>query len=152
MAYSAGSDGAAGSTVPHACLTPSSARDVADPRDHIAVGSASLSPDEVHALIAAFEARHVGSRFWAGDMLHTARGMSEDGVEAARDKLAAVSAHVHRQWPAVQCVVLLLRAGALNAQELAGRVHVGAASVEDREQALAALSFAKRELCTLLDY
>ena len=147
VAHSARSDGAAGSSAPEACPTPSSCRDGADPRDHIEVASEPLQPHELRALISAREAKHVGSRFWMGSTLHAARGMRDEQAEAARVRLAAVSAHAHAQWPSLQCLVLLLRAGALNAQELAGCVHVGAATQAD---AAAALSYAERELRVLL--
>ena len=64
-------------------------------------------------------------------MLLSERGISEDAAAMARTCLEALSADVHRRWPSVQCVMLLLRAGELNGQELAGSIHVGAMNTNE---------------------
>jgi len=141
------SDGAAGSTVPEACLTPSS-RSGADPRDVIIVESTPLL--HVAELMLEVEMKHSGisGGLKSGSaMLRTASGLVDDDVEAARARLDGISAHVHKQWPGVRCMLLMLRTGALNMSELAGCVFVGAAEESEKS---AALQYAESALCELL--
>ena len=147
LAHSARSDGAAGSTAPHACLTPESVRNSCDPRDCIRVVCEPLLSEEVTAIIAAHEQKVLRSLFYGGEMLSSPRGVLYGSMEAVRLRLGAVSAQVHQRWPSVQCLVLVLRIGALNEQELAGCVHVGGLAKEEHS---AALRFAKAELQALL--
>ena len=147
LAHSARSDGAAGSAAPRACLTPESVRYGTDPRDCIQVACEPLVGDEVKALIAAHEQKQLDSSVWMGETLFCTRGVLDESIAAARARLEAVSAVAHQRWPSVQSLVLVLRVGALNAQEAAGVVHVGGLSVDESS---AALRFAKGELHALL--
>lgn len=147
LAHSARSDGAAGSAVPQACLTPESVRNSGDPRDCIHVVCEPLLSEEVTAIISAHEQKMQRSLFYGGEMLSSPRGVLCGSMEAVRAQLDAVSAHVHKRWPSVQCMVLMLRIGALNERELAGCVHVGGLLQEEHSSAL---RFAKAELQALL--
>lgn len=146
VARSARSDGAAVSAAARACLTPSS-REAADPRDLVDVRCEPLTMEAVQAAIMACEKRHLGSFSWNGTTLNSERGISEDAAAMARTYLEALSADVHRRWQSVQCAVLLLRAGELNGQELAGSVHVGGTN---RDEASAAVSYAVSQMNAML--
>jgi hypothetical protein len=146
VAQSARSEGAAVSAAPRACLTPSS-REAADPRDLVDVRCEPLTMEGVQGAVMACEQRHVSSSFWNSTKLQAERGISEDAAEMAHKCLEALSADVHRRWQSVQCAVLLLRAGELNGQELAGFVHVGGTK---RDEAKAALEYVETAMNALL--